>query len=79
MDKYTVANIVNDNINKVLSALNNESYVDNGVYEVIRGLRIKHIYEGKYEEGITFENGYTVKESIIPLAKRGVENDHYNK
>lgn len=59
MDKYTVANIVNDNINKVLSVLNNESYVDNGVYEIIRG--------------------YTVKETIIPLSKRRVENDQNNK
>ena len=73
MDKYTVANIVNDNINKVLSTLNNESYFDDGVYEVIRGLRVKHISEGKYEEVITFENGYSVKECIIPLVKRGVE------
>lgn len=73
MNKFTVANIVNDNINQVLSTLQLEGYSDTEVFDVIRGLRVKNIYEGKFEEGITFENGYAVKEHIIPLAKKGVE------
>lgn len=73
MDKFTVANIINNNIDQVLATLQLDNYSNTEVFEIIRGLRVKNIYEGKFEDGITFENGYAVKEHIIPLTKRGVE------
>lgn len=79
MDKYTIAHIVNANISRALTELHNENYFDERVFDMIKGLRIKNVYDGKFEEGITFENGYTVKECLIPIVKRESKNDNNNK